>query len=161
MDKKFNNLIIKRGKYANFKAKKLKQYDLIATIDGNFAFTEFSLHRDAIYATLKIMEMLSRWNEKLSNISKIVEEFYYHQYKIKCNQEMKGKIMRKFLQIAKDKKSSTVDGVKIWENSTDWVLMIPDQFGEHLNLYIQAKDEIAGEEIARKYESVIKQWMEK
>jgi mannose-1-phosphate guanylyltransferase/phosphomannomutase len=161
MDNKFDNLIIERGKYANFKAKKLKQYDLIATIDGNFAFTEFSLHRDAIYATLKIMEMLSRWEQKLSNISKIVEEFYYHQCKIKCTQEMKGKIMRRFLQVAKDKKSSTVDGVKIWENDTDWVLMIPDQFGDHLNLYIQAKDEITGEELDKKYESMIAKWMEK
>ena len=160
MDKEFDNLIIERGKYANFKAKKLKHYDLIATTDGNFAFTEFSLHRDAIYATLKIMEMLSRWEQKLSNISKIVEEFYYHQCKIKCTQEMKGKIMRKFLQVAKDKKSSTVDGVKIWENETDWVLMIPDSFGDFLNLYIQAKDEIRGSEIDKKYENMIKKWME-
>jgi len=38
MDEKFENLIIKRGKYANFKANKMKQYDLIATIDGNFTF---------------------------------------------------------------------------------------------------------------------------
>jgi mannose-1-phosphate guanylyltransferase/phosphomannomutase len=107
------------------------------------------------------MEMLSRWEQKLSNISKIVEEFYYHQCKIKCTQDMKGKIMRKFLQVAKDKKSSTVDGVKIWENDTDWVLMIPDQFGDHLNLYIQAKDEIIGEELDGKYEKMIKEWMEK
>ncbi len=161
MDKKFDNLIIERGKYANFKAKKIKQYDLIATIDGNFAFTEFSLHRDALYATLKILEMLSRWEQKLSNISKIVEEFYYHQCKIKCSQSLKGKIMRKFLKEAKLKKSSTVDGVKIWENESDWVLMIPDQFGDFLNFYVQAKDETSGKKIDKKYKNMIEEWMRK
>jgi len=52
----------------------------------------------------------------LSNISGNFEDFYYHQCKIECSQALKGKIMRKFLQKAKNKKSSTVDGVKIWEN---------------------------------------------
>ncbi len=161
MDEKFENLIIKRGKYANFKANKMKQYDLIATIDGNFAFSEFSLHRDALYASLKIMEMLSRQKEKLSNIAGNFEDFYYHQCKIECSQALKGKIMRKFLQKAKSKKSSTVDGVKIWENEEDWILMIPDQFGDFLNLYVQAKTKERGEDLNNLYKDKIEKWMDK
>ncbi len=159
MDDKFENLIIKRGKYANFKASKMRQYDLIATIDGNFAFTEFSLHRDALYASLKIMEMLSRQNVKLSSIVEKFDDFYYKQLKIECSQALKGKIMRRFLKEAKDKKSSTIDGVKIWESQDSWVLMIPDQFSDHLNLYIQAKQKRAGEELCQAYEQKIEKWM--
>ncbi len=161
MDNKFENLIIKRGKYANFKANKMKRYDLIATIDGNFAFCEFSLHRDALYASLKIMEMLSRQNKKLSNILKNFKDFYYHQCKIECSQALKGKIMRKFLQEAKSKKSSTIDGVKIWENKEDWVLMIPDQFGDFLNLYVQSKTKERGEDLNTLYRDKISKWMNK
>jgi mannose-1-phosphate guanylyltransferase/phosphomannomutase len=147
----FENLIIERGNYANFKVKKLKEYDLIATVDGNFAFTEFGYTRDAIYAGLKIMELLSTYKVDLSNLVKSLDDFYYKQFQIACSQKLKGKMMRKFLQYAKGKKSCSTLGVKIWEAENDWVLMIPDQYGETLNLYIQAIDDEHGEALHKKY----------
>ncbi|BAF72228.1 mannose-1-phosphate guanyltransferase [Sulfurovum sp. NBC37-1] len=158
-DELFENLVIERGKYANFKADKVKKYDLVATIDGNFAFTEFSLHRDAMYASLKIMEMLSRHQVTISDISKQFERFYYNHIEVECSQAQKGKMMKRFFQEAKDKKSCTTDGVKIWENETDWILMIPDQVRDLLHLYVQAKDKNSGEALAARYEANIKEWM--
>ncbi len=67
-------------------------------------------------------------------------------------------MMRKFLEDAKGKKSSTDDGVKIWENDTDWILMIPDQYNNHLNIYIQAKDDDSGNAIYEKYNNKILKW---
>ena len=154
----FENLEIYWGKYSNFKAQKLKEYDLIATVDGNFAFSEFEYTRDAIYATMKIIEFLSCYNIKLSELIKDFDEFYYKDFKIECSQALKGKMMRKFLKDAKNKKSSSVDGVKIWENESDWILMIPDEYSEHLNIYIQAKDEDAGKKLYEKYSTKIASW---
>ena len=54
----FENLDIERGQYANFKSEDMKQYDLVATGEGNFTFTEFATHRDSMFASLKILEML-------------------------------------------------------------------------------------------------------
>jgi mannose-1-phosphate guanylyltransferase/phosphomannomutase len=156
--KEFENLDIEWGKYSNFKADELKKYDLIATVDGNFSFCEFGYTRDAIYASLKIMELLSCHRVKLSKLASDLDDFYYKAFKIECSQALKGKMMRKFLEDAKDKKSSSVDGVKIWENKTDWVLMIPDQYSEHLNIYIQAMDEKGGEALYEKYSAKIAQW---
>ncbi len=157
----FENLEIERGKYSNFKVEKLKEYDLVATMDGNFTFTEFGLTRDAMYTSLKIMEMLSCHGIKLSEVSKKLEDFYYISHKIECSQSLKGKMMRKFLEDAIGKKSSSIDGVKIWENETDWILMIPDQYSDHLNIYIQARDEIKGNEIYKKYREKIDLWSKK
>ncbi|WP_457743746.1 sugar phosphate nucleotidyltransferase [Sulfurimonas sp.] len=154
----FKNLEIERGKYSNFKAKELKKYDLIATVDGNFSFIEFGYTRDAIYASLKIMELLSCHDVTLSKLASSIEAFYYKEFKIECNQSLKGKMMRKFLEDSKGKKSSSADGVKIWENDTDWILMIPDQYSDHLNLYIQAKNDTNGEALYRKYSEKIAQW---
>ncbi len=154
----FENLEIERGKYSNFKASKLKEFALIATVDGNFAFTEFGVTRDAMYASLKIMELTSCHDVKLSAIAKSIEAFYYHSQRIECSQALKGKMMRKFLEDAKGKRSSSADGVKIWENDTDWILMIPDQYSDHLNLYIQAQDESAGKAIFDNYSAKIAQW---
>ena len=156
--KTFDNLEIQKGKYSNFKASQLKEYDLIATVDGNFSFTEFGYTRDAMYASLKIMELLSCHNVKLSECSHVIEDFYYKTFKIDCSQALKGKMMRKFLEDSKGKRSSSDDGVKIWEDKNDWILMIPDQYSEHLNIYIQAIDDSNGEAIYEKYSSKIEQW---
>ena len=156
--KYFKNLEIERGKYSDFKAQELMKYDLIATVDGNFSFTEFGYTRDAVYASLKIMEMLSCHNIKLSEVVKSVDDFYFKTFKIDCSQALKGKMMRKFLEDSKGKKSSSVDGVKIWEDEHDWILMIPDQYSEHLNIYIQAIDESRGEAIYEKYSFKIEEW---
>lgn len=155
----FKNLIIERGKYADFKVEQLKSYDLIATVDGNFTFKEFSFTRDAIYATLKILELLNTSGLRLSDVAKKIDYFYYKASKIECPQALKAKMMRKFLEGAKDKRSSHLDGVKIWENDTDWILMIPSQYGEYLNIYIQAKDDSAGEKLFELYSKKIAHWI--
>jgi mannose-1-phosphate guanylyltransferase/phosphomannomutase len=156
--KYFENLDIKRGKYANFKASQLVKYDLVATVDGNYSFGEFGYTRDAIYSSIKIMELLSCHEVKLSTLSQSIDKFYYKTFKIDCAQSLKGKMMRKFLQSAKGKKSSSIDGVKIWEDEHDWILMIPDQYSEHLNIYIQAVDDVRGDAIHEKYSAKITHW---
>jgi len=157
--KKFENLKIESGKYSSFKPEKLKEYDLIATVDGNFSFIEFGYTRDAIFASLKIMELLSCHRVKLSELVERVGEFYYKMIKIACVQSLKGKMMRMFLEDAKNEfKSSSDDGVKIWKNKTDWLLMIPDQYTENLNIYIQAHDQKAGEAILQEYVDKIALW---
>jgi len=161
MDSHFTHLSIRRGKYFTLGADQLAKYDLVATVDGNFAFTEFSLHRDSMYASLKIMEMSARQGIKLSEIVTKIEDFYYKYMQLPCSQELKGKMMRKFLEDAKDKKSSSVDGVKIWHGDNDWILMIPDQYCDNLNFYIQAKDAKSGKKLFKDYEKKIKTWAEK
>ncbi len=158
VDEKFKNLQIERGKYRNFKAEQLKQYTLVASVDGNFAFTEFALNRDTIFASLKMVEMMIKYDFKISDIVKEVEGFFYKEEHVECPNALKGKMMRKFLEDSKGKRSSHLDGVKIWIDDKDWVLMIPDQDSDKLNLYIQAKDEESGEKILKEYKQKIEEW---
>ncbi len=154
----FEHLAIERGKYANFKAEELRRYDLIATGEGNFAFTEFATHRDSMFATLKILEMMIEQDVKLSELLAGLPEFYYHTTQVPCSQALKGKMMRMFLEDARGKKASTVDGVKIWLGEHEWILMIPDQYSDRLNLYIQAPTRERGEAILQAYSDKIAAW---
>ncbi|UPT76652.1 NTP transferase domain-containing protein [Sulfurovum sp. XGS-02] len=154
----FENLEIERGQYANFKAEKMKKYDLVATGEGNFAFTEFATHRDSMFASLKILEMMLHHKVKLSEMIASLPSFYYQTTKVECRQALKGKMMRMFLADAKGKESSTLDGVKIWLDTNDWILMIPDQYRDHLNLYIQSENEEKGKAILAEYSAKIEQW---
>lgn len=156
---RFEHLKIERGQYANFKSEQMKRYDLVTTGEGNFAFTEFATHRDSMYATLKILEMIVNHRVKLSELIEALPTFYYHTFQVPCTQANKGKMMRMFLEDSKGKKSSTLDGVKIWLDQHDWVLMIPDQYSDHLNLYIQAKTAKQGEHIYETYKTKIEEWI--
>ncbi len=161
MDSDFKHITINRGQYRDFTQEEYASYDLLATVDGNFAFREFAYHRDALFATLKIVELLSKHSNRLSQIEKELHRFCYQRCKIPCPQSKKGKLMRRFLEYAKDKKHSSVDGVKIWESENDWVLMIPDQYSEDLNLYIQSDTQDRANKIYDKYRGLIETWLEK
>jgi len=156
----FEHLEIERGQYANFKSEQMKKYDLVATGEGNFAFTEFSTHRDSMYATLKILEMIVNQKVKLSELIDSLPSFFYDTFQVACTQALKGKMMRMFLEDAKGKESSTLDGVKIWLDQDDWILMIPDQYNDNLNLYIQAATKENGEKVYQTYAAKIQMWME-
>ena len=67
--------------------------------------------------------------------------------------------MRKFLEDGKDKKSSHLDGVKIWVSEKEWILMIPDQHSEFLNIYIQALNHDNANAIFGDYKAKIDSWI--
>lgn len=154
----FDHLAIEYGQYSNFKSEEMKKYDLVTTGEGNFTFTEFATHRDSMYATLKILEMLVNHNVKLSDLIAELPHFFYKTYQIPCIQALKGKMMRKFLEDSKGKKSSSLDGVKIWFKENDWILMLPDQYNDHLNLTIQAENDKDGDQYAQIYIDKIAKW---
>ena len=111
-----------------------------------------------MFASLKILELLLQLDVKLSDVMDSMPSFYYQSSEIQCPQALKGKMMRMFLEDAKQKNSSTIDGVKIWLDTDDWILMIPDQYSDHLNIYIQAKTSEKGEEILATYTAKIGKW---
>ena len=155
----YPNIEITRAKLANFKSAELKEYDLIADSDGHFAFSSFGLNRDSIFTSFKILQLLQRSGKKISKIVKDIPDFVYEGENIPCPDSLKGKMMRKFLEDGKDKKTSSVDGVKIWMNDDEWILMVPDQHNEYLNLYVQAEDEKSAGKIFYSYQDKIEKWI--
>ena len=111
-----------------------------------------------MFAGLKIIELLIKHDLKLSEIVNQIEDFYYSYTKVPCAQSLKGTMMRKFLEDAKNKEFSSLDGVKIWTGKHDWILMIPDQYEDALNLYIQAKSKTSGEALYEMYIAKIEEW---
>ena len=155
----YKNIEVTRAKLDNFKAKELAEYDLIADSDGHFSFNEFGLNRDSIFTSFKLLELLEKSGKKLSKIIKAIPNFCYKGENIPCPSSLKGKMMRKFLEDGKDKKTSSIDGVKIWVNEDEWVLMVPDQYTEFLNLYVQAEDEKNAGKIFYQYQDKIEKWI--
>ena len=158
-DDQMDDIVITRGKMLGKSASYLEQFDLIADINSHFAFGDFSFNSDAIFASLKIMELLAFHKIKLSQVLEQLPKFYYEIVRIACPSNFKGRMMRQFLDEGGGKKVSHKDGIKIQLDKLDWILMIPDDSEDILNIYIQAETESRGLSIKKIYEEKITQWL--
>lgn len=156
---KYKNIEIIRDKRENYTATELFDFDLIANTDGHFAFTNFGLNRDAVYSSFRILEILQKSGKKLSKTIEKLPKFTFKGENVPCPSEAKGKMMRKFLGDAGDKKIDTTDGVKTWVNEDEWILMVPDDNRDFLNIYIQAETEKSASKIFWKYQDKIEKWL--
>ncbi len=159
LDNSMDDIEITRGKLMGKSASYLEQFDLIADVDSHFAFGEFSFNSDAIFASLKIMELLAFHKMKFSQILVKLPKFYYKIIKIVCPSNLKGKMMRQFLDEGEGKNVSHKDGIKIQLGRLDWILMIPDDSEDILNIYIQAETDGRGLSIKKIYIEKIEHWL--
>jgi mannose-1-phosphate guanylyltransferase/phosphomannomutase len=145
------------GKDVNF----LKNFDFIGDTDGHYDFTSFGFHSDSVFASIKIMELLSYSDMQLSDIIKKVPNFYYKKVYVSVPSSKKASIMRKIADDAKTKSKVTYNsGIRIYFDEFSWLFAIPDDAQDVVKLYIQAKDSSSGVAIEKEYSQKIEQWIE-
>jgi Phosphomannomutase len=160
MDEMFENIIVERGKTIGLKSNFLKDYYFFGNLEGNYTFTEMSYSFDGMFASIKILEMLSKTKQKISDIQKIIPNHYFEHKVVSCPINLKGKMMRKFTEEAIGKDASFVDGVKIFIDKKTWILMLPDQYADSLHLYVNSDKEEKAKAVLNEYIDKINKWME-
>ena len=157
LDGSFDNLEIVHGKSDALSAKAMKEFDLIADVNDQYIFTAFGLHSDAIFASIKILEMTAKQQLNLESLRRRVESvYYYERHKLPCPESAKGKMMRRFSEYGKGKEVSHVEGIRIDLEEGCWVLMLPDPHDDLLHLYIQAPALQRGQELREEYAELLK-----
>jgi mannose-1-phosphate guanylyltransferase/phosphomannomutase len=160
MDEMFENIIVERGKTIGIKSNFLKDYYFFGNLEGNYTFTEMSYSFDGMFASIKILEMLSKTKQKISDIQKTIPNHYFEHKVVSCPINLKGKMMRKFTEEAIGKDASFVDGVKIFIDKKTWILMLPDQYADSLHLYVNSDKEEKAKAVLNEYIDKINKWME-
>jgi mannose-1-phosphate guanylyltransferase/phosphomannomutase len=160
MDEMFENIIVERGKTIGIKSNFLKDYYFFGNLEGNYTFTEMSYSFDGMFASIKILEMLSKTKQKISDIQKIIPNHYFEHKVVSCPINLKGKMMRKFTEEAIGKDASFVDGVKIFIDKKTWILILPDQYADSLHLYVNSDKEEKAKAVLNEYIDKINKWME-
>lgn len=158
LDEAFTNLRITRGKSGSLDKPTVTTYDFVGTLNGMYAFTHFSHNYDAMFASIKLISMLSRAKTSMREVLAAIPNFYFQHEKVPCTIAQKGLMMRKFTEEAMGKEASFDDGVKIFFDDGAKVTMIPDQHAENLHLYIQAPDEERGESLLTDFAAKIGEW---
>ncbi|MDR0454093.1 MAG: NTP transferase domain-containing protein [Deferribacteraceae bacterium] len=159
MDSSFRNIEIVRGKFTGIKAHFLRDFAFSGTINNLFSFTGHMAHYDAMFASIKLLEMAARINVPLSELYSQLPDYKYYHSVISCPLDLKGYLMRKMSEEAMDKDASFVDGVKITYKHDAWVHMLPDQYSPNVHLYVEGLTAESADKLHSEYVTLINRWM--
>jgi len=110
---------------------------------GHFYFSELYGFDDAIYASLKVAEVLSRRDEKLSEIINSLPKYpRIPGRKFECPDEMKFRVVSELSKEFKEMgyETLTIDGVKVIEDD-GWFLIRASNTQPLIRLTVEAKNE--------------------
>ena len=160
LDDKLSNVQIIRGKLIGLKATFIRGFDFMGDLSAEYRFTEHAIAPDGMYASIKLVELLTKVGKSISELLIEIPYYYFKHNVINCPVEKKGYLMRKMSEDALDKDASYIDGIKINYAKKGWILMIPDQYSPNVHLFTESSTNEAGEELQNEYKEKINKWLE-
>jgi len=124
--------------------------------DGGFIFPDFMPAYDAIMTFAKLLEMLASTCEKMSYLASSIPEYHIIKKEIVTSWDTKGSIMRNLMEMHSQFRVDPTDGIKVYFNPDQWVLVIPDHDQPVFHLWAEADTEQSCLELIEKYTDVIK-----
>ena len=113
--------------------------------------------RDGAMTTALILEIMAITNKKLSKLIAEQPQYYLEKGKVKCTENKKKDLMKKFLQKVKNENITTIDGVKIWFKDKSAILVRPSGTEPTIRLYAEAKNQEKTKKLIQKFSSILKE----
>lgn len=158
LDAHLKNIEIVRGKCTSLKSAFMRDFYFVGDTRNYFRFIDHSSSPDAMFSCVKMLEMIGKTGAPLSETVKMLPEYEYFHSVISCPVEVKGYLMRKMSEEAREKDASFLDGIKIMLKN-GWAHMIPDQYSPNVHLYVEGKNHSAGDKIHTEYVEKINTWI--
>jgi mannose-1-phosphate guanylyltransferase/phosphomannomutase len=129
--------------------------------DGNGYFVFPALHPaiDGLFALGKLLEMLAHQRMRLSDVIAGLPPFHIATGKVDGVWETKGRIMRCLIRQFSKLRFETLDGIKIYLNDAEWVLIKPDNDTATFHLTAEARSLQAAQEIIADYGGIVHQYV--
>lgn len=144
----YSNMMMQKG-----------DFDFGGEFSGHVFFRDkFLGFDDGIYAGLRMCEVISKSNKKISDWLLNTNKYYSTtELKIKVDDSNKFKIVDRVKEYAKDKnyKFVDIDGVRV-EFSDSWALVRASNTGPNITYRFEASSEERLKEISDEFESVLK-----
>jgi phosphomannomutase/phosphoglucomutase len=122
---------------------------------SHFYFNKFYPFSDGFLATLKMVEILSGSNKQFSQMADEIKVNPTEKLYIRCkDHQQKESVMQK---IRKDFPGGKdyVDGIKIFLNDVEWVLIRSSQTNPEINLCVEAKNDKRLKELVKQYTRIV------
>ncbi len=138
-------------------ASRLKGMNFVGDGVGGFIFPEFQPCFDAMFAIVKITELLARHRRTLSALAGEIPDFETMHQKVPCPWDRKGLVMRRAIEAVQKLPNELVDGIKIYVNG-NWVLMLPDPDEATFHVWAEGSDKTQARALLKEYSQKIQQW---
>ena len=99
-------------------------------------FPEFQPAFDALYAIVKVMELLAQEGRRLHELNDLLPVWYFRHRAIRCPWERKGEVMRTIAADHAHENVEMVDGVRV-DVDGGWFLVLPDASDPSVNVYVE------------------------
>ncbi len=124
---------------------------------GGFIFPEFQPCFDAMFAIVKIVELLARQKVSMSALEGEIPSFETLHQKVPCPWDRKGLVMRRAIEAVQKLPNELVDGVKVFVNGS-WVLLLPDPDEATFHVWTESGDKIEARALLKEYSHKIQLW---
>ncbi len=131
---------------------------LVAEESGGFIFPKFQPAFDAMYAAVKLIELMALSEERLGGIARHIPPSYLAHEMVPCPWEAKGRVMRQLMEVSRGGDVHLVDGIKMFDHS-DWVLAYPSQDQAAFHVHAEAGSRERARELAHRTAGQIRGWL--
>jgi len=99
-------------------------------------FPEFQPAFDALYAIIKVMELLAQEGRKLHELNDMLPHWFFRHRSLPCPWDRKGEVMRTIASEYANNDVELFDGVRVNVNG-GWFLVLPDASDPTVNVYAE------------------------
>lgn len=132
--------------------------DFVGGTRGGVIFPKWLFASDAIFATVKVLEMLAKSDIALSEITSNIPDYVRQETRVQCSYNMMGTIMRRLIEETSDSPRDVIDGVKIY-SSEAWALIIPGHDSPVFRIVAEATTRSKLEKTIAHYRELLEKWI--
>jgi mannose-1-phosphate guanylyltransferase/phosphomannomutase len=121
---------------------------------GGFIFPELQPAFDGMFAIVKLLEALARYETPVSDVVDNLPPYHLIRLTVSCPWEYKGKVMRILSEQYRERREEPIDGIKI-DLGKEWVLVLPDADRPLFHVLAESRTRDAAQALADKYARVV------
>ena len=130
------------------------EVDYVGGTKGGFIFPGFQMGTDAMYTTVKILEMMAQTKTRFGDMRQRFDKFHRDFNSVPCPWSKKGTVMRQLISNTVNQERQLIDGVRIFEEG-GWVLVTPDRATASFSIYVETTDEALKDKLLDKYTDAV------
>jgi len=124
---------------------------IAGSADMGYIFPQLHPGFDAMFTIAKLIELLTVQGRTLAQVRQELPPIYHKHQQVRCSWHAKGALMRLLVEENKREKIELIDGVKIYESESDWVLVLPDAGEPLVHIYADSSSKQKVEQLCREY----------
>ncbi len=130
----------------------------VGGIWGGYIFSEFLFASDGMFTVGKILEMLAVTGLKISEIDESLPRRFQHTVDVQVPWEYKGTVMRKAMEHSDRMNRQLVEGVKMFMDNDDSILLLPNKEKASFYVIAESNDIESAVTLSNKFSSLVTQW---